>query len=371
MKDLTKHQLRLILHSGIFHADDVFVAASISLINPSVIIIRTRDPELIKTGDVVFDVGDKYDPEKGYFDHHQEGFKECNPAPNNKFEKGPLLCSMGLLWRHYSYQVIEYGLKYANKIKDKSDLTLDQYKEISENLRKNLVMPIDANDNGQQYIYSMNTGYIKDPSLSYLIRLNNPTDDEMNDVVTCEKYFNTAVEMAKFILIKMLVAEFNILMSVNILDSYFKTNLLLDGKILKLDRYVPWYKYFRNNPEQCKDILFVVFPNQDDNWMASCIYIDYKVDKDKYPELDDLGERRKLRCPFPRNLGGKRDEELSKITNIPTAVFVHTGLFTAVAKTFNDIIALCKYAIDHPVQTNINNTLNKIVVTDTTEDGVY
>ena len=33
-------------------------------------IVRTRDPKLLETFDIVVDVGGVYDPSKGLFDHH-------------------------------------------------------------------------------------------------------------------------------------------------------------------------------------------------------------------------------------------------------------------------------------------------------------
>ena len=39
-------------------------------------IIRSRDPAVIDSADIVVDVGGTYEPEKNRFDHHQRGFEE-------------------------------------------------------------------------------------------------------------------------------------------------------------------------------------------------------------------------------------------------------------------------------------------------------
>ena len=67
----------LITHNGSFHTDDIFACATLSLMlekkGEKFEIIRTRDEEIIKTGDYVFDVGGVYDEEGNRFDHHQKG----------------------------------------------------------------------------------------------------------------------------------------------------------------------------------------------------------------------------------------------------------------------------------------------------------
>ena len=62
-------------HNGSFHTDDVFAVASLSLAfsNEGLQVVRTRDQEVIKSADIVVDVGRIHDVDKNRFDHHQEG----------------------------------------------------------------------------------------------------------------------------------------------------------------------------------------------------------------------------------------------------------------------------------------------------------
>ncbi|MCP5078559.1 MAG: MYG1 family protein, partial [Psychromonas sp.] len=53
----------IVTHDGNFHADDVFSIAALKCVFPSFNLIRTRDAEIIKQGDIVLDVGGEYDPE--------------------------------------------------------------------------------------------------------------------------------------------------------------------------------------------------------------------------------------------------------------------------------------------------------------------
>ena len=53
----------VVTHNGTFHADDIFSAATLSiLLDGKIKIIRTRDAEIISKADYVFDVGGEYDP---------------------------------------------------------------------------------------------------------------------------------------------------------------------------------------------------------------------------------------------------------------------------------------------------------------------
>ena len=77
MLGLGKKTKKLVTHNGSFHSDDVFACAALILLlekkGEKFKIIRTRDEEVIKKGDYVFDVGSVYDGAKNRFDHHQVG----------------------------------------------------------------------------------------------------------------------------------------------------------------------------------------------------------------------------------------------------------------------------------------------------------
>ena len=60
-------------HSGCFHADEVLACTMLTKFTKKfrdAMIVRTRDPKLLETFDIVVDVGGVYDPSKGLFDHH-------------------------------------------------------------------------------------------------------------------------------------------------------------------------------------------------------------------------------------------------------------------------------------------------------------
>jgi len=59
--------------------------------------VRTRDPEVLKTLDIIVDVGGEYDAKRNRFDHHQQGFFETF-SPEHKTK----LSSAGLIYKSLS-----------------------------------------------------------------------------------------------------------------------------------------------------------------------------------------------------------------------------------------------------------------------------
>ncbi len=117
---------RMAVHNGIFHADDVFGVALMQSIYNDLEIIRTRDEELLKTCDIVSDVGN------GKYDHHH--------VDKIRRENGIPYCGFGLLWR-------DFGISYINaKFPDLSNLKEQQ--EVAEKVDTILIQQIDAQDNG-------------------------------------------------------------------------------------------------------------------------------------------------------------------------------------------------------------------------------
>ena len=99
-------------HAGKFHADDVFSAALLRMMNPNVIIERgNRVPQGYEG--IVFDIG------YGEFDHHQ--------VDSPVREDGIPYASFGLLWRKFGKKILL---------------------EDAEDFEKNFVEPLDDSDNG-------------------------------------------------------------------------------------------------------------------------------------------------------------------------------------------------------------------------------
>lgn len=300
MKKIAK-KLKLITHSGTFHSDDIFACATLCLVlensNEEFEIIRTRDEEIIHTGDYVFDIGGVYEPESNRFDHHQ-----CGGA--GKRENGIEYASFGLVWK-------QFGARLSGS------------ERAAEIIEKKLVVPVDADDNG---IYLFEKKYESSPFLIQdYFKLFRPTWKE--DPNIDEKYFLKAVEIAKEIISRSIVhANAEIEAEQAIMDAY---NNSADKRIVTLDRYYPPGSIF----DSLKDVLFIVFPRDNVNLWAT-------------KAVKNHGEDFKNRKDLPSAWAGLSDEKLAKISGVPDAVFCHRNLFVANAKSKEGAIKLAQIAVE-------------------------
>ncbi|XP_043540170.1 MYG1 exonuclease-like, partial [Chiloscyllium plagiosum] len=103
-------------------------------------IIRTRDPQLLETCDVVVDVGGVYDPERHRYDHHQRSFAETLASVKQGSRFVTKLSSAGLVYAHFGRRVLAQLLQ--------TDWTDPRLDVLYDKLYENFVEEVDAIDNG-------------------------------------------------------------------------------------------------------------------------------------------------------------------------------------------------------------------------------
>ena len=290
----------LVTHNGSFHTDDVFACAALSLLlereKIPFEIIRTRDENLIKKADYVFDVGGVYGAEQNRFDHHQSGGA-------GKRDNGIEYSSFGLIWK-------KFGEKLAES------------REIAELLDKKLVQPIDAWDNGFDLVE--NKHEISPYYLQHIFFAMEPTWRE-NDLKK-DEVFLKCVEIARIVLSREIIQTKDTVLAEKSLFSIYKSSE--DKRIIVLDQNYPFEYILHKFPEP----LFVVYPRSIDNsWGVKAVKQDPKTFKN--------------RKDLPKPWGGLRGEELTKISGVSDAVFCHRGLFMAVAKSKEGAIKLAQIAL--------------------------
>jgi uncharacterized UPF0160 family protein len=291
---------KLITHNGSFHSDDIFAAATLSLLleknGESFEIIRTRDSEIIKKGDYVFDVGGVYDEKNNRFDHHQIGGA-------GKHENGIEYSSFGLVWK-------KFGLELTGSEK------------AAELIDKRLVAPIDASDNGFDLVESKHEifpYFIQDFFLAM-----NPTWREID--LSKDEMFLKCVEIAKNILTREIIQAGDSVIAKELVNSIYQN--AKDKRIIILDKDYPYENILNNFPEP----IFVIYPRITDNfWGVKAMRENPKTFKN--------------RKDFPKSWAGLRDEELQKITGVKDAVFCHRALFLVVAKSKEGAIKLAELAL--------------------------
>lgn len=201
-------------HSGKFHADDVFSAALLTILNPDIKIERGfQVPE--DFDGIVFDIG------FGEFDHHQQDRAvRDNNIPYAAF---------GLLWRKYGSMLVGE----------------DEAKHFDEKF----IQSLDMNDN---------TG--SENRIAEVISVFNPPWDY---AVSSDTAFQEAKEFAY----KILVKEIEHIKSINRAEALVTKALeKLEDGILILPRSAPWKKFVKD-----KDVEFVVCPSNRGGYTAQAV----------------------------------------------------------------------------------------------------
>jgi uncharacterized UPF0160 family protein len=289
---------KLITHNGSFHADDIFAAATLSLFlekrGEEYEIIRTRDEEIINSGDYVFDVGGVYDPEKNRFDHHQAGGA-------GKRENGIEYASIGLVWKKFGEDLC--GNAVSAEIVDKK-----------------LICPIDAGDNG---ISTFDKKFDFSPYLiQHIFSAMQPNwKEETNNI---DEVFLSCVDLAREILKREIIqARDYVLAEESVANIYNKSK---DKRILVLDKNYP-----EETLQKFSEVLFVIYPRIDECFGVRAV--------------KDGSGTYKNRKNFPASWAGLRDEELQNITGVSDAIFCHRALFLTVVKSKEGGIKLAETAI--------------------------
>lgn len=125
----------VVTHNGLFHADEGFGVAFLSLLLGSEVrVIRTRNPAQIEQADVALDVGGVYNNDGLRYDHHQREFTEVHEGTSVK------LAACGLIWKHFGTCLIT---KYH------PELDTEQVQSLWQTVDETVCRPVDLQDNGQ------------------------------------------------------------------------------------------------------------------------------------------------------------------------------------------------------------------------------
>jgi len=300
--NIFKNKITVAVHSGDFHADDVFACATLSFWagkeGKKLKIIRTRDPEIIDKADIAVDVGNVYDADKNRFDHHQKGGA-------GKRENGIPLASFGAIWKKYGGEICEN-------------------QEIADRVEKNLVMPIDAIDNGINISSRVSEFNVSEHRTSNVIRNFNLTWQENNKLVF--KQFEKAINLAKEILLREIVWAKALVQGKKEIEKIIKEQN--EPEVLILDNKIDWHEAVSEN----RKIKLVVYPKIDKDWGIQVA-------------RDDLEDYNSNRVTFPKDWCGLRDEVSIEVSGVKEAVFCADKGWFAVAKTKEGAIEMANKAL--------------------------
>lgn len=301
---------KLITHNGSFHSDDIFACAALCIMlerkGEEFEIIRTRDAEIVKTGDFVFDVGGIYDPEINRFDHHQVGGAGRRLVKGAEGEVNIDYSSFGLVWK-------KFGIEICGSAK------------VADAIDQKLVSPVDANDNGVEICKNIFENVLPYTINDVLSIFSGTALEDMDK----DRQFLKALVWAKEILQREIKKANDQIKITKIIQDFYKNSedkrLIVVDKP-KVSRYEIWEAL-----QNFEEPLFVVY-GEYESWSVVAMR----------KERNSYGNRKN----FPESWAGLQNRELQKITRVSDSVFCHRNLFLAVAKTKEGAIKLAQIAVE-------------------------
>lgn len=260
-------------HGGKFHADDVFSAALLRILNSNIQIIRGFNVPKDFDG-IVFDIG------YGEFDHHQE--------TSEIRENGVPYASFGLLWRQFGKSLII-----------RAGCPEEQAEKEAAHFDEAFVQPLDQDDN---------TG-CGNPIASVIDTFNPSWDSEESR----DQCFVEAVSFAMVILNKRLDRIISVHRAKTLVEEALAN---MQDNIVVLPRYAPWKGVLVST-----DAEFVVYPSQRGGYSAQVI-----------PSALDTND---VKCYFPEEWAGLAEDEIQKIQGFILSRFAikDDSLFQLIAWT--------------------------------------
>lgn len=299
---MSPKKIRIVTHSGGFHADDVFGVATLLLLlgEDRAEVIRSRDQAVIDSGEYVLDVGFVYDEATNRFDHHQE------EGAGTRAD-GTLYASFGLIWK-----------KFGEKLCGSS--------EVADRIDERLVRQIDAYDNGVK-TFSLDDRNTPPFLLQDVISVFEPTwhESRSND----EGFFES-VELAKKIISRLILSEKGKIEIEKIVKGVYEK---ADDKRLVIfeESFIADRVLIATSLGAYRDTLFFIRKHEGGRWQLVCV-----VDPPMFYN------NRKL---LPATWHGKHEAELAATTGVPDAYFCHRNGFMAVADSKEGAITLAQLAL--------------------------
>lgn len=324
-------------HNGKFHTDEAFACFLLKCLPEykDAKIIRTRDQGLLDTCTIVVDVGGVFDHEKKRYDHHQKSFNETMASLNILPDFNTKLSSAGLIYAFYGKRAIA------------SILSIDEnHKHIPllyNKMYEHFVEAVDGVDNGisQCNCKKEDKNYCKAESLdgrvsSLMPYWNDPDQDT-------DPRFYKAIQLTGESFTDKLNYYYKAwLPAREIVEKAVedRCDFHESGKIIFLPNGgLPWKSHLmeiESEQELSEDeILFAIFEDSQGNG--------YRIST--VPLHDDKGFE--FRLGLHDDWRGVRDDELAKISGIPTAYFVHMSGFIGGARTLEDAKEMALKSMEH------------------------
>lgn len=285
---------KIVVHNGVFHADDVACVSIARMLNPAVEWRRTSNVDGLDInsddGVVVADVG------FGRFDHH-------GITPKIRRDGGKH-CGATLLWERFGAEAVKLCNPQLNKAEAES---------VAKNVLEKVLYTIADGDNGI---------YTSAFTINCAIAQFNPSWDVDNVDAYTEARFFAAVTLMDTILantIESCAAEMRAKSSV--MDALAH----MDNGIVVLERFTPWKKVLCAN----KEALVVVFPSNRGGYSIQMVPV--------------ACTGYETRIHTPEEWHGKQGKEAERIMSGMT--FCHRNGFIASFHTKKNALAAAQFVV--------------------------
>ena len=283
---------KIIVHNGVFHADDVACVSIARMLNPAVEWRRTSDTEGLDVNSddkiIVADVG------FGRFDHH-------GVVPKIRRDGGKH-CGATLLWERFGAEAV----KACNPQLDDAEA-----ESVAKNVLEKVLYTIADGDNG---IYSSAF------TINCAIAQFNPSWDVSNMDAYTEARFFAAVSLMDTVLtntIESCAAELRAKSSVMEALSH------MDNGIVILEKFTPWKKVLCANSKA----LVVVFPSNRGGYSIQIVPV--------------ASAGYETRIHTPEEWHGKQGREAER--TMPGMKFCHRNGFIASFNTKENALAAARF----------------------------
>jgi uncharacterized UPF0160 family protein len=319
-KTLAKSGKLIITHSANFHADDVFAVAALVYMfeqegysqtakdpKKKIKILRTLEPKKYEdTADFIVDIGGKYDPKKGWLDHHQQNGAGARP-------NGIMYASTGLVWKEFGKKLT--GSEYAADWVD-----------------RHMIQGIDAMDTGT-YPYEPIFGDVhpfifKDyiDAVCDIVKENTADKARLKEF---DKEFRRLIPIAKDALRVFIIKSKQKEIIAKLARAAYEK--AVDKRAIVSNKYIPTSFSEFKAPEYIEPLTFT-FPDLRGNWSTKVI----PVNSQSYDS----------HIKFPEQWRGLRDADMAAASGVPDAVFCHNSGFLMVAKSKEGSLELIKKAFE-------------------------
>lgn len=317
--------MRIATHSGTFHADDVFGVAVLALVFPGHEIVRTRDAAEIARADYVVDVGGVWDAPAGRFDHHQRGFDgaRVRKGADGSVAAGEGYAGAGLVWR-------EFGPACVRLLAAEMGHALDDgtAAKIADDVDASLVRYLDLVDTGAADVAPGIFGLSSQVALLNSNWLEEQGLDARGIARLQSERFHEAMALVERGLRRFVLRSVGQVLAA---DKVRGAPRVHDGRVLFLaDGGMPWTRIV---VDEMPDVRLVVYPDSEGR--------QFQI-RTVPATFGSFASRMDL----PEAWAGLRDEELAAVTGVSDAVFCHTNLFIAGARSYEGAMRMAAIALE-------------------------